>query len=215
MLLERRDLAPSRARGVPPRLPSRRPRARRWCGAARRRARLAGVARGSVLARDTGNLLTVGRRFETHALTDTLHVRAVEVRLGEPLGSMRAKSSWRPAVRRLAQDRGWRFAQHRGRTAAGSPSPWRAAPSSRRARTSSTTRHASAPARWGEADFVRAAQLGRWAEVVDDDGAPVFEGRPGTRTTSRSAARTRPLGLVPDRRLRARPARPRARSPTW
>jgi succinate dehydrogenase/fumarate reductase flavoprotein subunit len=41
-----------------------------------------------VLERDTGNPLTVGRRFDVHALTDTLVERAGGVRLGEPLSSL-------------------------------------------------------------------------------------------------------------------------------
>jgi hypothetical protein len=41
-----------------------------------------------VLERDTGNPLTVGRRFDVRALTDTLVERAGGVRLGEPLRSL-------------------------------------------------------------------------------------------------------------------------------
>src|SRR5919198_5366474 len=41
-----------------------------------------------VLERDTGNPLTVGRRFDVHGLTDTLVERAGGVRLGDPLLSL-------------------------------------------------------------------------------------------------------------------------------
>ena len=134
-----------------------------------------------VLARDTGNPLTVGRRFETHALTDTLHVRAGEVRLGEPLGEQEGE------VVLATGGFGVRFAEDRG--LALRAAPW----SDGRGIAFALARGAelsagqdefygrampAPPARWGEADFVRAAQLyGRWAEVVDDDGAPVFEGK--------------------------------------
>jgi succinate dehydrogenase/fumarate reductase flavoprotein subunit len=43
-----------------------------------------------VLDRDTGNPLTVGRRFDVHGLTDTLAARAGGVRLGEALSSLPA-----------------------------------------------------------------------------------------------------------------------------
>jgi succinate dehydrogenase/fumarate reductase flavoprotein subunit len=45
-----------------------------------------------VLERDTGNPLTVGRRFDVRGLTDTLVDRAGGVRLGEPLSSLPASA---------------------------------------------------------------------------------------------------------------------------
>lgn len=131
--------------------------------------------------RETGNPLTVGRRFDPRALTATL-ARRVEIRLGRPL-----ESADGPLVlatggfgRRLATARrlglranpwsegdGLDFARSRGAalTAGMDEFYGRAMP--------------APPARVEPADYVRAAQLyGRFAHRVDERGRPFFEGEP-------------------------------------
>jgi succinate dehydrogenase/fumarate reductase flavoprotein subunit len=135
---------------------------------------------GPVVARETGNPRTTGVRFEPRALTEALVRAAGDVRLGEPLGEradVLATGGWGG---RLARERGlplranpWSdgaglaFALARGaeRSSGADEFYGRAMP--------------APPARWGEADFVRAAQLyGRWARVVADDGRLVFDREP-------------------------------------
>ena len=168
----------------------------------------------SVLARDTGNPLTVGRRFETHALTDTLHPRRGG-RLGEPLREQEGEIVLATGGFGVAaQDAGWRFAQLRGRTAAGSPSPGlrRRPPAGRDAQFYG--RHARAPRSSGRP--TPSPGRGSWpleAEVVDDDGAPVFEERrPGTNDLAQSLAHVpsawyRIADSELDRRVRGRDRR--------
>jgi fumarate reductase flavoprotein subunit len=135
-----------------------------------------------VVARETGNPRTTGIRFDPPGLTEALVRAAGDVRLGEPLGEadgdlVLATGGW-----------GVRFAAERGL-------PLRAAPWSDGGGIAFALARGAAlslgqdevyarampapPARWGEADFVRAAQLyGSWARLVDDGGRPLFEGRP-------------------------------------
>jgi succinate dehydrogenase/fumarate reductase flavoprotein subunit len=132
------------------------------------------------LERETGNPRTVGRRFDPPALADAL-VR--DVSLSSPLAELPDE----PVVLAtggfaagLARERGlplraapWsegdglRLAQLRGAASTDGMDEFygRALP--------------APPARIGEEDFVRAAQLyGRFARVVDDAGRPVFDGEP-------------------------------------
>ena len=132
-------------------------------------------------ARETGNTLTVGRRFDPRALTATLAHQAT-IRLGQPLGAVDG-----PLVlatggfgRRLATARrlglranpwsegdGLDLARSRGAalTAGMDEFYGRAMP--------------APPARVGPADYVRAAQLyGRFAHRVDERGRPFFEREP-------------------------------------
>ena len=151
-------------------------------GAARRRARLAGVARRSGPRARHGQPAD-GRPPLRDARVDRARCTSApaEVRLGEPLGEQDGE------VVLATGGFGVRFAEDRG--LALRAAPW----SDGRGIAFALARGAelsagqdefygrampAPPARWGEADFVRAAQLyGRWAEVVDDDGAPVFEGK--------------------------------------
>jgi len=168
-----------------------------------------------VTARETGNALTVGRRFDTRALTDTL-VSAVggvelETALGDPDGDVVLATGGFGV--RLAAERGlalraapWSdgggiaLALARGAALTDGQDDFygRAMP--------------APPARWGERDFVRAAQLyGRWAAAVDDEGRPVFQGKPAWHENDLVQALARvPAGwyVVADRDL-GRPVRER------
>jgi succinate dehydrogenase/fumarate reductase flavoprotein subunit len=135
-----------------------------------------------VTARETGNALTVGVRFDTHGLTETLVAAAggvaFETPLGEPDGELvlatggfgvRLAAEQGLALRAApwSEGDGIAFAVARGAALTDGQDEFygRAMP--------------APPAEWGEGDFVRAAQLyGRWAAAVDDDGRAVFRGRP-------------------------------------
>jgi succinate dehydrogenase/fumarate reductase flavoprotein subunit len=134
-------------------------------------------------AGETGNPLTIGRRFDPRALTEALVRAAGEISYSLPVttlpkgpvvlatGGFAAKLS---RERRLplraapwSEGDGLRLAREREAALAGDLDEFygRALP--------------AAPARVAEADFVRAAQLyGRFAGVVDDGGRPVFTGVP-------------------------------------
>jgi succinate dehydrogenase/fumarate reductase flavoprotein subunit len=145
-----------------------------------------------VLARETGNPLTTGRRFEARGLTEAL-VRAVEgasvsvtqspIRLSTPLDP----GAEAPLI--LATGGfGVRFARERGLGLRAAP--WSDGAGIELARDRGAALASgqdefygrlmpAPPARWREGDFVRAAQLyGRFARAVDDGGAPVFQGEP-------------------------------------
>jgi succinate dehydrogenase/fumarate reductase flavoprotein subunit len=135
-----------------------------------------------VVARDTGNPLTTGVRFEPRGLAEALVQAAGGVRLSTPLGEpdgevvlatggfgVRLASERGLAVRaaRWSEGDGLAFALARGAALTPGQDEFygRAMP--------------APPARWGEADFVRAAQLyGRFARLVDDEGRPLFAGEP-------------------------------------
>lgn len=134
-----------------------------------------------VVVSETGNPRTTGVRFDPRGLTEALVRAAGDVRLLEPLAEdadVLATGGWGG---RLARDRGlplranpWsdgaglEFGLARGaeRSSGGDEFYGRAMP--------------APPARWGEADFVRAAQLyGRFARsVLAEDGRVVFAGEP-------------------------------------
>jgi succinate dehydrogenase/fumarate reductase flavoprotein subunit len=132
---------------------------------------------------ETGNPRTVGRRFDPPALTEGLVGAAGDVALSTPLNVLPDG----PVIlatggfgARLARERGlplraapWsegdglRLARRQGAGLAGDLEEFygRALP--------------APPARTGDRDFVRAAQLyGRFARVVDDEGRLVFSGEP-------------------------------------
>jgi fumarate reductase flavoprotein subunit len=119
--------------------------------------------------RETGNPLTVGRRYDTRALTDGLVRSAGDVRLREPFGEAQVLATGGFGVR-LARERGLLL---------------RAAPWSegdglefglRRGAAAELTRMEqyygrAMPGPVGEDDFVRASQLyARHALVLDDEG---------------------------------------------
>jgi FAD binding domain/NAD(P)-binding Rossmann-like domain len=136
-----------------------------------------------VVARETGNPRTTGTRFDPRGLTEALVAAAGgTIRLGTALGN--------PDGEVVLATGGWgvRFARERGlalRAAPWSEGGGIAFAQARGAALSSGQEEfygramPAPPARWGEADFVRAAQLyGRFARVVDDAGEAVFEGEP-------------------------------------
>jgi fumarate reductase flavoprotein subunit len=140
-----------------------------------------------VVGRETGNPLTVGRRFEPRGLTDALVRAAGRPRLSEAVpdvqGPLVLATGGAPVA--LARRRGllvrsnpWsggdgvRLARARGAAVAGDPDEFygRNMP--------------APPARFGEADFVRLAQLyGRHALVVNERGEPFFPGPPSWSET--------------------------------
>jgi fumarate reductase flavoprotein subunit len=140
-----------------------------------------------VTERETGNLRTIGMRFDTRRLTETLARKAKNVHLGHALvpgtrtgleGPVVLASGGFPA--RLARERGlflranrWSegdgldFALGRGAATAGDLEEFygRAMP--------------APPAQIDEQDFVRLSQLyGRFAEVVAEIGEERFKGEP-------------------------------------
>ena len=91
-----RRLAPSRVGGVPPRVPRRRRApAARHLGAARRRDRVARVARRACRLAGDGNPLTVGKRFDPRGYRRCARAGDVE------LASTAASTSHDPVHRRL------------------------------------------------------------------------------------------------------------------
>jgi succinate dehydrogenase/fumarate reductase flavoprotein subunit len=133
-----------------------------------------------VLARETGNPRTVGWRFDPVGLTEAL-VRAVgEVRLGSPFptGSSPLLLATGGFAARLARERGLGLRANPWSEGDGLDEGLRRGGSESAGMDQFYGRAMPAPpARWGETDFVRASQLyGRYAEVVDDEGAPIREG---------------------------------------
>ena len=168
-----------------------------------------------VTARETGNARTVGRRFDTSGLTDTLVTVAGGVAFETPLGDPDGE------VVLATGGFGVRFAADRGLALRAAPWSDGDGIAFALARGAALTdgqdefygrAMPAPPAEWGETDFVRAAQLyGRWAAAVDDGGRPVFEGRPAWHETDLGQALARvPSGwyVVPDREL-GRPVRER------
>jgi succinate dehydrogenase/fumarate reductase flavoprotein subunit len=136
-----------------------------------------------VLARDTGNPLTTGRRFDTAALTDTLAAAAGGVELETPLAA-----EGRPIVLATGGFQGDRQLVERYVAPAGRlpvrANPWSAGDGLRLATARGAALAPPLDEFFGRAlpavdtiapeDFVRAAQLyGRHAHVVDLDGEPL------------------------------------------
>ena len=178
--LERRHLAAPHAGGLPRRMPGRGPRppgARRR--AAGRAARLARVARRDGYATRDGE-----------SAHDRQAIPAGRARCGPVAGGRRGparrtarrarRRAGRPRHRRLwrgacSQARACRCGRARGARATDSPSRASVVRPRRAGWTSSSgVSSLRAPARVGEGDFVRLAQLyGRHALVMDETGAPI------------------------------------------
>lgn len=135
------------------------------------------------IERDTGNPRTVGRRFDTTALTQALARSAGDVRLGEPIRALGGEPTvlatggfGKALAARLgvplranpwSDGDGIALARERGGAVTTGMEEFygRALPAS--------------PAVVAEGDFVRASQLyGRFAQVVDDNGRAAFDGDP-------------------------------------
>ena len=120
------------------------------------------------LARETGNPLTVGRRFDPRGLTDALVRAAGEVRLNEP---------FREAVILATGGFGARLARERGlqlranEWSEGDGLDYAVARGASLSAGLDEFYGRALPGRVGEGDYVSAAQTyGRYALVVDDDG---------------------------------------------
>ena len=145
-------------------------------------------AAGTAGERGSGNPFTEGRRFDPRRLTSALAEAAGDVRLAQPVTALpegEVVLATGGFAARLARERGL---------------PLRAAPGSDgdglrlgTARGGTLTAGMgefygrampAPPAVVGETDFVRAAQLyGRFAHVVADTGAPVFDREPSWSET--------------------------------
>jgi succinate dehydrogenase/fumarate reductase flavoprotein subunit len=123
--------------------------------------------------RETGNPLTIGRRYDPRALTDALVGAAGDVRLGHPFGEARVLATGGFAAR-LAQERGLLL-----RAAPWSEGDGLTFALGRDAATTAGMEEfygRAMPGRVGEADFVRASQLyARHALVLDDEGRELGE----------------------------------------
>lgn len=141
-----------------------------------------------VVERETGNPLTVGRRFDPRGLTDALARAAGEPRLRTPVpedveGPLVLATGGAPVAlarrrgllvrsNRWSEGDGLRLAAARGAARAGDPDEFygRNMP--------------APPARAGEADYVRLAQLyGRHALVLNERGEEFFPGSPSWAET--------------------------------
>lgn len=136
-----------------------------------------------VVDRETGNPLTTGRRFDPRALTETLIRQAGDIRLREPLeqlgagpvilatggfgGALARQLSLPLRANPWSEGDGLALARQRGAAVSAGMDEFygRALP--------------APPARVAAPDFVRAAQLyGRFAHVIDENGAAFFAGEP-------------------------------------
>ena len=154
-----------------------------------------------VMERETGNPLTVGRRFDPRGLTAALVRAAGEPRLREPLRDGAA----RPLV--LATG-GAPVALARRRGLLVRSNPWSTGDGERLARGLGAAvagdpdefygRNMPAPpARFGEADFVRLAQLyGRHAYAVDERGERLLPDEPSWAETDLVQATARAPGAT-------------------
>ena len=135
------------------------------------------------IARETGNPLTIGRRFDPRGLTDALLRAAGDVQLGARLGAL-------PDEGVMLATGGFGAVLARARRLPLRANPWSAGDGIRLAlrKGAALTRDLddfygralpAPPAHVAEADFVRAVQLyGRLAHVVDEAGRPFFAGEP-------------------------------------
>jgi fumarate reductase flavoprotein subunit len=140
-----------------------------------------------VTARATGNVRTMGLRFDTRMLTEALARAAGEVRFGEPLadtgeklvlatggfpGRLARERGLQLRANRWSEGDGLDFAHARGAATAGDLDEFygRAMP--------------APPADIDKDSFVRLAQIyGRFADVTDEEGRERFEGEPGWSET--------------------------------
>src|SRR5262249_25409031 len=133
----------------------------------------------TVVGGETGNPLTVGRRFDPRGLTDSLLRAAGDVRLGARLTTL-------PDPPVVLATGGFGAALARTRRLPLRASPWSSGDGIRLARAQGAALSSgleafygralpAPPAKVEESDFVRAAQLyGQFAHVVDDSGSPFF-----------------------------------------
>jgi hypothetical protein len=141
-----------------------------------------------VVARETGNPLTVGRRFDPRGLTDALVRAAGGARLGCRLTVV-------PDEEVVLATGGFGVALARARGLPVRASPWSEGEGIGIARSLGAALTVglndfygralpAPPARIDEHDFVRAAQLyGRLAHPVDESGRPFFAGEPSWSET--------------------------------
>ncbi|HSC90855.1 MAG TPA: FAD-binding protein [Gaiellaceae bacterium] len=154
-----------------------------------------------VVERETGNPRTAGWRLDPRGLTRALVRAAGDVRLRSPFprGVSPLLLATGGFAARMARERGLALRAN----------PWsegdgldeghaRAAADSAGMDEFYGRAMPAPPARWGAEDFVRASQLfGRWARVVGDDGAPVWEGPPSwSENDLVQAVARRPGGLA-------------------
>jgi succinate dehydrogenase/fumarate reductase flavoprotein subunit len=133
-----------------------------------------------VLTRETGNSRTVGWRFDPAGLTEALVRAAGEVRLGSPfpVGSSPLLLATGGFAARLAGERGLGLRANPWSEGDGLDEGLRRGGSETDGMDEFYGRAMPAPpARWGEADFVRASQLyGRFAHPEDEAGDPFWDG---------------------------------------
>jgi succinate dehydrogenase/fumarate reductase flavoprotein subunit len=153
-----------------------------------------------VVARETGNPRTVGRRFDPHRLTETLVRAAGAVHLSSPVTAL-------PAGLAVLATGGFAVSLARELALPLRAGPWAEGDGIRLARERGAALGSgldefygralpAPPARISDADFVRAAQLyGHLAHVVDDAGIPFFGREPHwSETDLVQALATRPGG---------------------
>jgi succinate dehydrogenase/fumarate reductase flavoprotein subunit len=136
-----------------------------------------------VVARETGNPRTLGRRFETRGLTDALVRAAGEVHLETPF-----PSDAEPPLVLATGGFSVRYARRRGLLVRSNPWSEGDGFDYARARGAASSdgmdefygRNMPAPpARFGEDEFVQLAQLyGRWARIVNERGEEFFREAP-------------------------------------
>ena len=133
-----------------------------------------------VRTKETGNPRTIGWRFDPVGLTETLVHAAGDVRLGAPFpaGSSPLLLATGGFAGRLARTRGLGLRANPWSDGDGLDEGLRRGGAETVGMDQFYGRAMPAPpARWVEADFVRASQLyGRYAEVVDDEGDTIHEG---------------------------------------
>jgi hypothetical protein len=135
-----------------------------------------------VVTHETGNPRTVGKRFDPRGLTETLVKAAGEVRLGHALGPGPGTWPEEPLVLatggfpvRLAREKGLPVRSNPWSEGDGLELGLDAGAGTTPGMNEFYGRAMPAPpARWGEGEFVRLAQLyGHCAEVLDEDGHPI------------------------------------------
>ena len=137
---------------------------------------------GPVVARETGNPLTVGRRFDPRGLTEALVSRVAEVRVRTPFPAL-VTQCYEDALVLATGGFPVRFARERGLPLRANP--WSDGDGLEYAHTRGAALtagmdefygRAMPDAPFGEDDFVRLSQVyGRYAVVVDEQGERFFD----------------------------------------
>jgi succinate dehydrogenase/fumarate reductase flavoprotein subunit len=164
-----------------------------------------------VLARETGNARTTGRRFDPRGLTETLVAAAGDVRLGAPFpaGPPLVLATGGFAAR-LARERGLLLRANKWSEGDGLDHALSAGAATTAGMDEFYGRALPVGAQIEEGDFVRLSQLyGRHAEVVDEERRPFFDGEISWSENDLVQAIARLPGrrawyLVPAERLSAR-----------